>query len=134
MVSDSITLGFKGPLWVWVKETQEERSANNELLQRENAEKIQRMHQCRENAKIPGTPEYQYLEALNRNIAEYNANRGPNDPRRMPHCPYWEFSEEIKGRVLGEGWIGSSTVRRSFMIIFTHSLKEFKLRLEDIVG
>ena len=103
MVSGSITLGFKGPLWVWVKETQEERSANNELLQRENAEKIQRMHQRRENAKIPGTPEYQYLEALNRNIAEYNANRGPNDPRRMPRRPYWEFSEEIRGRSTGGG-------------------------------
>jgi len=35
---------------------------------------------------------------------------------------------------LVEDWIGFCTVRRSFMIIFIHSLKGFKPRLEDIVG
>lgn len=103
MVSGSITLGFKGPLWVWVKETQEERSANNELLQRENGEKVQRRYQCGENAKIRGTQEYEYLEGINRNIAEYNANWGPDNPCHMPHGPYWEFTEEIRGRSTGGG-------------------------------
>ena len=70
-------------------------------------EKMQKRYSACINAekmrKISGTPEYQYLEALNRNIAEYNANRGPNDPRRMPRHSYWEFSEEIRGRSTGGG-------------------------------
>ncbi|RPA97260.1 hypothetical protein L873DRAFT_1771670 [Choiromyces venosus 120613-1] len=94
MVSGSVALGFKGPLWVWVKESPEEQAANNQQLQRENNEL---------NATIPGTEEYLYLQALNRNIAEYNANCSPHEPHHIPRRPFWEFGEKIQKRSLGGG-------------------------------
>ncbi|RPA92838.1 hypothetical protein L873DRAFT_1847517 [Choiromyces venosus 120613-1] len=36
MISASISLGYKGPIWIWVKETPEERRENAEQLQQEN--------------------------------------------------------------------------------------------------
>ncbi|KAG0639183.1 hypothetical protein HOY80DRAFT_1075108 [Tuber brumale] len=101
MVSGSISLGFKGPLWVWVNGTPQEREANNEELRRENEERAQRMAQWRLNAITPGTEEYDYLQALNQNITSYNAKRAPHESRRMPRRPHWEFGEEIHSRSAG---------------------------------
>ncbi|RPA99394.1 hypothetical protein L873DRAFT_1789727 [Choiromyces venosus 120613-1] len=103
MVSGSIALGFKGPLWVWVKESAEEQAANNQQLQRENNEREQRVALRRLNATIPGTEEYLYLQALNWNIAEYNANCSPHEPHRIPRRPFWEFGEKIQKRSSGGG-------------------------------
>ncbi|RPA88774.1 hypothetical protein L873DRAFT_1784800 [Choiromyces venosus 120613-1] len=36
MISASISLGYKGPIWIWVKETPEERRENAEQLRQEN--------------------------------------------------------------------------------------------------
>ena len=82
MVSGSISLGFKGPLWIWVKETAEERQENAQALHEENLQTTERIARRRANALIPGTEEHAYIQALNREIDQYNANRGPNDPRR----------------------------------------------------
>lgn len=75
MVSDSISLGYKGPLWVWVKETPEERQGNARALQEGNAYKRQRIEARRANARVPGTAEWQYIEDLNHQIDEYMIHR-----------------------------------------------------------
>jgi len=103
MVSGSIPLGFKGPLWIWVKETAEEGQENARALQEENLQTTERIARRRANALIPGTEEHTYVQAINRGIDEYNANRGPNDPRRLHRGPYWEFKEEVRGRSTGGG-------------------------------
>jgi len=103
IVSGSISLGFKGPIWIWVKETAEECQENAEQLQQENGEKLQRVAERRQRATIPGTAEFEYLQALNRNIDNYNAHRGPNEPRRLHRRPYWEFGEETCNRSTGWG-------------------------------
>ncbi|KAG0635649.1 hypothetical protein HOY80DRAFT_1004129 [Tuber brumale] len=42
MVSRIISHGFKGLLWVWISETEEERKGNNEELEQENRERADR--------------------------------------------------------------------------------------------
>lgn len=79
MVSGSISLGYKGPLWVWVRETPEERRENAEDLREENAQKRQRIETRRANARVPGTAEWQYIQDLNNQIAEYMAHRQPGN-------------------------------------------------------
>ena len=103
MVSGSISLGFKGPLWIWVKETAEERQENAQALREENLQTTERIARRRANALIPGTEEHAYIQALNREIDQYNANHGTNDPRRQHRRPYWEFKEEVRGRSAGGG-------------------------------
>ena len=88
MVSGSISLGFKGPLWIWVKETAEEREENARALREENLQTTERIAQRRANALIPGREEHAYIQALNWEIDHYNANRGPNDPCRLLCPPY----------------------------------------------
>ncbi|KAG0638845.1 hypothetical protein HOY80DRAFT_1001491 [Tuber brumale] len=98
IVSGSLSLGFKEHLWIWIRETEKQQKANNEELEQENRERANRREKRWISAMILGTEEYNYLQALNRNIARYNTNHGPNKPRHMPRCSYWEFGEEIHGR------------------------------------
>ena len=68
MVSGSISLGFKGPLWIWVKETAEERQENKQALREENLETTERKTRRRANALLPGIKEPAYIQALNEEI------------------------------------------------------------------
>ncbi|RPA94541.1 hypothetical protein L873DRAFT_1846485 [Choiromyces venosus 120613-1] len=43
----------------------------------------------RQNATIPGTLEYEYLQALNCMMTDYNANWGPNEPHSETGRYYW---------------------------------------------
>ncbi|KAG0642758.1 hypothetical protein HOY80DRAFT_998276 [Tuber brumale] len=103
MVSPSISLGYKGPIWIWLKETAAERLENAEELYDENTAKVQRIEERRTRATIPGTEKYEYLQALNRNIDFFDANRGPTEPRRLHRHPYWEFRAETRCGITGGG-------------------------------
>ena len=103
MVSGSISLGFKGPLWIWVKETAEERQENAEALREKNLQTTALIARRRANAIIPGTEEYAYNQGLNQEIDQYNANRGLSDSRHQ-HCrPYLDLKEDVRGRSARRG-------------------------------
>ncbi|PWW73504.1 hypothetical protein C7212DRAFT_347335 [Tuber magnatum] len=98
MISASISLGYKGPIWIWVKETPEERRENAKKLQQENIRTAERVAQLLANATIPGTLEYNYIQALNHEIDHYNEYYGPNNSCRLCRHPYWEFGKETHMR------------------------------------
>jgi len=86
--------GHKGPLWVYVQESKEERQKKLRELEEENRVRQERITFQQAQARIPGTEEYEYLAGLNRDIAEYNRTRKPGEPRKMSCRPEWEFKEE----------------------------------------
>ena len=103
MVSRSISLHFKGPLWIWVNETAEERQENAQARCEENLQTTEHIALRSTNTLISDTAEHPYIKALNREIDRYNANRGPNAPSCQHRRQYWEFIEEAQGRSAGGG-------------------------------
>lgn len=45
--------------------------------------------------KIPGTPEYEYPQELNKEIDEYMRNRTADQPRRQRRRPEWHFADDF---------------------------------------
>lgn len=104
MVAACISLGYKSKLYIWEKETPEERAVNARELSDENTKKQQQMIQHRSQARIPGTIEYNILQQKNELIKAYNTTKQPDEPRKMLRRPEWEFKEEIGHRSAGEGF------------------------------
>ena len=104
MLSACVSLGHKGTLYIWEKETKEERIVNAQELQAENEAKAQLVAEKRKRATQPGTEEYEFLQEKNKKIKEYNAQRKPGEPRKRCRIPKWEFGEEIRERSAGEGF------------------------------
>ncbi|KAG0634004.1 hypothetical protein HOY80DRAFT_1005519 [Tuber brumale] len=120
MVSASITLGFKGPFWVWVKKSMEERNVNNELLQKENEAKAH-----------VNTNTYKVSIRTSFNITPTVVSIIPT-----PCCAISNGSLLMRYEViiLVEAWISFYIARKFFMISFIPLLKLFKLKQADTVG
>ncbi|PUU79790.1 hypothetical protein B9Z19DRAFT_1124650 [Tuber borchii] len=91
MLSGHFAHGYRGEPYIWVKETLKEQDEHEQELQEENLQKQKHQEEMCANARTLGTEEYKILEAINADIRNYNENRLPNEPRRMPRCPEWVF-------------------------------------------
>lgn len=61
-----------GPQFLWEAETEDEKNAHKEELGGENKQARKVVEKQRANALIPGTVEYQNLEAINESIQAHN--------------------------------------------------------------
>jgi len=91
--------GYRGPCFLWEKETKEEKEHYNQMLTTENEAKRWRQEQRRENARIEGTEEYQILQQINANVRRLDQiDPLPSGYPRQKRRPEWEFKERIQER------------------------------------
>ncbi|RPB07500.1 hypothetical protein P167DRAFT_579187 [Morchella conica CCBAS932] len=70
MIWSCISFGYRGPLFIWEKETNEERQFYDDIVNRENNEKKERQITQQRLATQPGTEEYRILSDINEHIKQ----------------------------------------------------------------
>lgn len=94
-----IAYGFKGPCYIWEKDTEEEQARYQELLQAENHRRRHLQAQHIERARIPGTVENRILTEFNANIDRINVRERRTGRNKRRHRRA-ENMEEFKVREL----------------------------------
>lgn len=99
MVWGCIAYGHKGPLFIWNKESSEEKQFYRQMVAAENQVKRERQTERQRRALQEGTKEYDILTEINTNIQKLDQeNPLPSGYPRRKRRAEWEFKEEIMER------------------------------------
>lgn len=99
MVWGCIAYGYRGPLFIWEKETPDEKAYYDKMVKIENQAKKERQLERQKQARKEGTEEHKILNEINANVRRLDTvDPLPSGRHRQKRRPEWEFKEIIIDR------------------------------------
>lgn len=128
----AIAPGYKGPHWLWKKETLEERREMNELVEEEQDIENLRVEKMIEDSEVEGTAAHRILTEINNNIMNgtKRAKNGNQLPRKKAK-QVWK-ADKIERGDRSKGGIDWIRYRQTILYPLLHPFL-MKIRLDNPV-